>query len=1242
MSNKFEGYQRSTSAVIGNMSAKNLPANFSTDSNSSVSSVSAKAERESIHSGQFMISTFEAEETQDDLDDGEVKMLDPEDPSLSKLDENNTCLEVQLYVPRKIVQQHKHDGNSVGTITSHLEIETTLSKLFKCLDLTYSQKLTSPKWNHFKGVRLRWKDKIRLNNVIWRCWHMQFILKRRTPVCQFASPLDVDVHSNPQSIVLEGKYWKRQMVVIKAEYRKWRRNFKSKVTGSLKYDRKSDLDFLEWSPLNDKNLMISEDWTSDTLFSSINVPFPFPDSREIARGASIADFIQPSLGPLQPNLDDIEDITFHELLQNPRLASVPEEGSEEMLKNVVYGLSEIMDSEQIGSNNMMDVSTPNVVTSLPNTAEDANMLELNSPLNTLRLDEILNEANQSSTHSNVITEDAIMEEPTLQSSTNVIILSHTSPVSTNRNSTKLYVGALENHNNSNGTNNTTVVRQSGNDFPVKKGRISKNSQRPFRREPHNYDKAQPTLHQTTMYQQMLAEQQKAQQAQHQQQLQRQQHLQSSNAAVVSLQHPSNVFPPTPQQQQHFSGQLPFVNTAATLNNMLRIVNNTNVTTDFAGIMPSSGNDGAPSAMNNSVTGETLTVRTEIPSSEVLSMFNLSTVDGYGTNSSTSVNSYKPSNTHLGTFKKSASTGAYINICAANNGSLPQMYLQQDGGIQVEQTGQMASSAQSLPSQITTHLVGLTNAIPPRSMSQGSPTAIPSSQRSLSLKLNISPQSPQINNTPAVPAQQTHLQTQQVGQTIMSNTVPKEMYRSNSLPLSSSIQKLEMRQTSNDHFVVPKYQAAAKSVKSRMRSNSIHHHLSQASNSSNVTVTASVNGDTANPNVNTQLHTATSDPMMNSTLAQLLTANSQMSCSSRQQNASSSTAAAISTTVSALHGQNKISSVNGSAPTNVYMSAAQRATSSPPSALIGDINPASIARELPTRQSLQHCGQTQQQQPLHKSPKKSNSLPTQITASLVNTPSAPKILSYALTTTPQPSGSGHHQSLSPENYHETDSQHSPTHIVKYPRDSQRRAGHIHAEQKRRCNIKYQFDQLHNLIPQLHQNNSKLSKAAMLQKGAEYIKHLRNERDTLKERMEALRMERDALNNSLTHLHSILPANGAPVTRQGTERVRQLYEQYVRYRTMENWKFWILGLILEPLLSSYTTTVSSASLDELRRTAFLWVDQHCSLIDLRPAISNKLKYLMTKTDILSDPPSALQEEVAKAVNNTTGQHPNLHGA
>lgn len=86
--------------------------------------------------------------------------------------------------------------------------------------------------------------------------------------------------------------------------------------------------------------------------------------------------------------------------------------------------------------------------------------------------------------------------------------------------------------------------------------------------------------------------------------------------------------------------------------------------------------------------------------------------------------------------------------------------------------------------------------------------------------------------------------------------------------------------------------------------------------------------------------------------------------------------------------------------------------------------------------------------------------------------------------------------------------------RYPRDSQRRVGHIHAEQKRRYNIKNGFDMLHSLIPQLQQNtNSKLSKAAMLQKGAEYIKVLRSERLSIEEKIESLKKERDQLNNSL---------------------------------------------------------------------------------------------------------------------------------
>lgn len=150
------------------------------------------------------------------------------------------------------------------------------------------------------------------------------------------------------------------------------------------------------------------------------------------------------------------------------------------------------------------------------------------------------------------------------------------------------------------------------------------------------------------------------------------------------------------------------------------------------------------------------------------------------------------------------------------------------------------------------------------------------------------------------------------------------------------------------------------------------------------------------------------------------------------------------------------------------------------------------------------------------------LPTQQqTSSLLKTPSVPMAppplpsVSYAHSAPPSSSTMA---SLSTDIIVDHDMPLSPNRAgtsSRFPRDSTRRVGHIHAEQKRRYNIKNGFDMLHSLIPQLQQNpNAKMSKAAMLQKGAEYIKALRAERSSISEKMEILKKERDSLNNSLT--------------------------------------------------------------------------------------------------------------------------------
>lgn len=95
----------------------------------------APPHKESIHSGQFMVSTFESEEAAEEDDDKEITMPDPYDPSQEKASEGNPCTDVAVYVPKKI------DFTSCfapyNLVTSHLEIETSLSKLFKCMNLAY-------------------------------------------------------------------------------------------------------------------------------------------------------------------------------------------------------------------------------------------------------------------------------------------------------------------------------------------------------------------------------------------------------------------------------------------------------------------------------------------------------------------------------------------------------------------------------------------------------------------------------------------------------------------------------------------------------------------------------------------------------------------------------------------------------------------------------------------------------------------------------------------------------------------------------------------------------------------------------------------------------------------------------------------------------------------------------------------------------------------------------------------------
>ncbi|XP_032742306.1 MLX-interacting protein [Rattus rattus] len=226
------------------------------------------------------------------------------------------------------------------TSSCHLSIDASLTKLFECMTLAYSGKLVSPKWKNFKGLKLQWRDKIRLNNAIWRAWYMQYLEKRKNPVCHFVTPLDgsvdVDEHRRPEAITTEGKYWKSRIEIVIREYHKWRTYFKKRLQQHKDEDLSSlaqDDDMLYWhkhgdgwktpvpmeeDSLLDTDMLMSE--FSDTLFSTLSShqPVAWPNPREIAHLGN-ADMIQPGLIPLQPNLDFMDTFEpFQELFSSSR------------------------------------------------------------------------------------------------------------------------------------------------------------------------------------------------------------------------------------------------------------------------------------------------------------------------------------------------------------------------------------------------------------------------------------------------------------------------------------------------------------------------------------------------------------------------------------------------------------------------------------------------------------------------------------------------------------------------------------------------------------------------------------------------------------------------------------------------------------------------------------------------------------------------------------------------------------
>ncbi|CAF3142913.1 unnamed protein product [Rotaria sp. Silwood2] len=162
---------------------------------------SQKEEKHPLYSGQFMTSSI----------DNDAEPIDVPCPSPIP---NATAQGLPfLNDTTQGVPERRTEAN--GQFTS-------LYSLLCVINSVYRSNLTSPKWKNFRGSRIKCQDKIRLNNIIWRTWHQQYVRNVKKVVCQFVSPLDTQIL--PTQLTQQSK----QQIInsLKGEYIKWRQNSK--------------------------------------------------------------------------------------------------------------------------------------------------------------------------------------------------------------------------------------------------------------------------------------------------------------------------------------------------------------------------------------------------------------------------------------------------------------------------------------------------------------------------------------------------------------------------------------------------------------------------------------------------------------------------------------------------------------------------------------------------------------------------------------------------------------------------------------------------------------------------------------------------------------------------------------------------------------------------------------------------------------------------------------------------------
>ncbi|XP_078680986.1 MLX-interacting protein-like isoform X22 [Branchiostoma floridae x Branchiostoma belcheri] len=988
--------------------------------------------------------------------------------------------------------------------SKQLSIDASLTKLFECMTLAYNGKLVSPKWKTFKGLKLLWKDKIRLNNAIWRAWHIQYINKKSPLVCQFvANPLADDAHSLPQAVVLEGKYWKRRMETVVKEYMKWRVYYKKKTAFFQRMNCPTDEDLLKLDALDmPLNMPPSHymGWTLDDFYylRERQEPCPWWDATGAGR----------------------DDYTI--LRERQERQKSPQKKETPLPSPFVPTFSE----EDAW---MMDFT-------------DTLFSSLAQPFAFPNPKEIAHLGN-----ADMIQPGLIQLQPNLED----------------------FMDTFEPLQD--------IVRNAGLEFG---GSSHMNLGSGLEMGQRSSQQGQQQGQQPNISIQVVPPEERP----------------SASATVSSPPFQNQMSADTMQYQGRSQAGMSYQESSP-----IQMDTNQTSLEDAISVLAQNTRPTQPPHIHSSQ-----------PASMSTSTQQVSQVIAAPTPITPSSTAHQQPPTMLPMYQAQPNIPVMPSTQTAfqTPTSSPQPNVAPFGFPQQQQQ-QKTQTIQPMPA--------LQQQQQQQIVSQGNYagfTTVSTLPASTFMETDDQQQ------------QQQHQQQQQQPAPTRSRTTPKQYPLAPKPAPSATIQQGALGFTTQNAMQVAFTQ---NSLQQGVNSNTVQFikpkglspiapKPSTTASQTATILTASVGSPQGVGGSGDKTHTVS---VQNTFLAQLLTGGSGAFTTQGIQPCTSAGTSTMSNQVyltsSAIKPDTSLLNTVVTPSTTQGFVLAANPSQLAQVAGVTDFQSSVLVAAAAQAGKVGLPGLATATKVERKSPPVACSTPIK-PASTPNSPSA----ASPITTEDSPGHNSESPGKTPSKLRSSQE--------KYKGGSdQRRAIHISAEQKRRFNIKVGFDTLHTLIPTLSsQGNVKISKAAMLQKTVDYTKKLQAERQQMLEEARVLKQEIEELNSAISNCQAQLPATGAPVTRQRSDHMKEMFDEYVRTRTSQNWKFWIFSLIIRPLFETYNSAVSTGSMEDFCRTVLSWLDEHCSLPALRPTVLNSLRQLSMTTSILSDP-SLLSEQALQAVSS-----------